>query len=71
VNSWWGWLWAELLTWFRPSWWKYLLEPPRGGLGRLATIRCRAMGHPCGPVWYNCSGLEPDWRCRDCGDNLG
>lgn len=32
---------------------------------------CRLRLHPKGPIYYNPGGLEPDWRCRDCGEYLG
>ena len=31
---------------------------------------CRIKGHPNGPVFYNSNGLEPDDRCKDCGDYI-
>jgi len=32
---------------------------------------CRLHKHPCGSVYYNPGGLEPDSRCKNCGDYLG
>lgn len=36
----------------------------------LERLLCRLQGHPEGPIWQNSSGLEPDMRCRKCGDLL-
>lgn len=38
---------------------------------RLDTIICRWRGHPCGVVWYNLGGYEPNMTCKNCGDDLG
>lgn len=54
------------------SMWKYALEPPRSGdYARWRVILCRFRGHPCGPIYYNPGGYEPDWECQNCGDFLG
>jgi len=37
----------------------------------IKVIWCRMRNHPCGVVWYNGSGLEPDMTCKNCGDDLG
>jgi len=66
MNSWWN----NLLTWFHKDWWVYLLERPKG-VSRWTAFWCRASGHPAGPRFYNPYGLEPDWHCRNCNDNLG
>lgn len=57
--------------WFRREWWSYLLEKKNYDTRWLTVILCRIKGHPEGPVWQNVSGLEPDWRCKRCGDDLG
>jgi len=31
---------------------------------------CRLRNHPCGAIYYNPNGLEPDSRCKHCGDYL-
>lgn len=31
---------------------------------------CRLKTHPCGVIYYNPSGFEPDMHCQDCGDEL-
>jgi len=46
---------------------KFLFEKPF----TIRKLLCRRKGHPCGVVWYNPGGLEPDMHCRNCGDNLG
>ena len=53
--------------WLTVSWWQYLLTDCKG----WENFWCRAKGHPCGVVWYNAGGDEPDMRCQDCGENLG
>lgn len=57
----------QLLLWFSPHWWRYLLTDCRG----WENFRCRVHGHPDGVWFYNVGGLEPDMRCKDCGENLG
>lgn len=58
------------MHWFTRDWWSYLLGK-RTDLGIIKTAICRAKGHPCG-VWYvNAGGIEPDMRCKNCGDDLG
>jgi hypothetical protein len=32
---------------------------------------CRARGHPNGSWYFNAGGLEPDGRCKDCGEDIG
>ena len=34
-------------------------------------IICRYKGHPCGSVYYNPGGYEPDPKCIHCGDEIG
>jgi len=71
----------RILGWF---WWltiegqKFLWVTERGDdpdddyrFWRLRRAWCRFRGHPAGPVYYNPNGYEPDWTCRECGDNLG
>ena len=71
------------MHWFTLGWWQYLLgKSPKGshGTGYISKWRiidwacrvvCRAEGHPCGPYYYNFGDVEPDMRCRDCGDYIG
>ena len=53
--------------WLTVWWWRYLL-----GSRGWTNLRCRAAGHPPGVWWCtNYDTLEPDMRCRGCGENLG
>jgi hypothetical protein len=67
---------SDPMKWFSLEFWKYLFSgrmTPRNrfmGCGRLGRAICRAKGHPSGPIWYS-NGLEPDMRCKVCGDDLG
>lgn len=64
--------------WFDPSWYAYLFERPttyaRGSCGNYwitdwaGRLWCRLRSHPAGPAFYNAGGLEPDPRCKNCGD---
>ena len=60
-----------MLKWLNVEWWEYLLEKPSGGTSALRAIACRAKGHPCGVMWFNPSGYEPNMTCLNCGDDLG
>lgn len=67
-----------ILTWFSKDWWKYLLEPINDSwmdnnniISKTKVAWCRANGHPCGVIYWNPGGYEPDMRCRNCGDDLG
>ena len=67
--------WHEFPTkWFNRDWWQYLFEKPVDGwtLSNIwCSFNCRRMGHPAGIIYFNAGGLEPDYTCRGCGDNLG
>lgn len=52
--------------WFNPNFWMYLFKNNSG----IKNIICRARGHGK-VVWYNPNKLEPDMRCRICGEDLG
>ena len=52
-------------------WWKTVFSGPARGASWASAILCRIRNHPCGVVWYNASGLEPDMHCKNCGDDLG
>ncbi len=58
------------LGWFTKDWWKYLFEKPKEKdyTNWLNRIWCRATGHR-GRWWTNPNGLEPDTRCKNCGDD--
>jgi len=51
-------------------WWRMILTKPAYGISWLTAIICRIRNHPCGVIWYNASGLEPDMRCKNCEDYL-
>lgn len=54
------------------EWWKYIFAPRTDKDVNIFKVwLCRWRGHPCGVVWYNAGGLEPDMSCRYCGDNIG
>jgi len=61
------------MKWLSINWWKYLFEAKSeySSLGRIKTAICRARNHPEGVWWYNSDGVEPDMRCKNCGDDLG
>ena len=40
-------------------------------LGYPSRAWCRWRGHPAGVWWTNFCGLEPDMRCKGCGEDLG
>lgn len=58
--------------WLRPSFWRYFLAPrDKTAWGSwLSTVWCRFRGHP-GEIFYNAGGLEPDHRCKRCGETVG
>lgn len=55
--------------WFTLSWYQYLFKDHDG----ILNVLCRMRGHPNGVVWLNFNPykLEPDMRCKDCGEDLG
>lgn len=50
-----------------PRFWFYVFK----GADSARNILCRIKGHPKGCVWFNTTGLEPDYSCKDCGEYLG
>jgi hypothetical protein len=58
------------MYWFTINWWKYLLQKSKGDIGYIRTFLCRVKGHPSGIVYYNPGGIEPDYHCRNCDDDL-
>lgn len=70
-----GWKWHYWFTiWFGDmrSWLAFLFRKGDNPsfCGRIERLKCRAMGHPAGEVFYNSGGLEPDDRCAQCGDYI-
>lgn len=61
-----AWFWLNQ-PWFSRWWWAYLLT----GCKSCRHFACRVNRHQDGPVFYNAGGLEPDWRCANCGEYLG
>lgn len=63
----------SILKWFTYWWYEYLFG---NGLFRdgfkygIERLICRYRGHPCGVVFYNPSGWEPDYSCKNCGDEI-
>lgn len=59
-----------------PDYLKYLFakaDNPRWSSDNLIIdwfirLKCRIKHHPCGSIYYNPGGYEPDGRCKDCGD---
>jgi len=66
------------MRWVSLFWWRYLLSGlwvrwrhDNWKLRELpGVVLCRLHGHPCGVVWHNPGGFEPDMTCRKCGDDL-
>jgi hypothetical protein len=55
----------SIMRWFDSNWYEYLFESSFS----IKKLWCRLRGHPCGCVYYS-SGLEPDYHCKNCGDEL-
>lgn len=61
----------KLSKWLYIGYWRYLLSKPNGRASKWSTFWCRVKGHPCGIVYYTGpSALEPDYSCKNCGDEL-
>jgi hypothetical protein len=62
------------MKWLTYLWWNYLITgrcyPKDKPVIGWRQFWCRLRGHPCGPIWYNPGGLEPDMSCKNCGDQL-
>lgn len=56
--------------WIDIWWYRHLFAKPERGIRWGTAIICRFKNHPCGPIYYNANGLEPDNRCRNCWDEL-
>ena len=50
---------------------RYALGAKDFGAGRWTNFRCRFRGHRCGMIYYNPGGLQPDYRCRNCDEDIG
>jgi hypothetical protein len=63
---------SKLLLFFNINFLKYLFSKKSySDISWFTVIKCRLDNHPCGVVWYNPNGLEPDMHCKNCGDDLG
>lgn len=76
----------KMPCWVSLSWWRYVLDDSRADKGYgpfchwksplhrlgnwIARAACRACGHPAGGWYYNVDGLEPDYRCKGCGEEI-
>jgi hypothetical protein len=61
----------KYVCWFYKSWYQYLFakfDNPHFCPWYM-HLWCRIKGHPRGPIYYS-SGMEPDDRCKDCGDYI-
>lgn len=61
----------RIARWFEFAWWQYLFSKPWRQKLTWEIFWCRVKGHPNGTVYYNPGGFEPDYRCKDCGEDLG
>lgn len=61
---------AYISKWFDIWWYKILFAKPARDTGWLKAIWCRLRNHPAGIVYYNPSGFEPNYHCKNCGDEL-
>jgi len=61
------------LRWFMPSWYQYLFAKPDKPYytSWIKRLICRINRHKCGCIWFNPGRLEPDYTCKNCGDELG
>lgn len=60
------------MKWFSIWWYRYLFRKADdiGYVNWWTRLKCRYHNHPAGVWWYNSHGLEPDWSCKGCGDEL-
>jgi len=61
-----------MTKWFSIWWYKYLFAKPSNyfDVSWFTAIWCRLRNHPAGVVYYNPSGWEPNYHCKNCGDEL-
>lgn len=55
------------MKWFSIWYYRYLFEKPFN----FTKLICRFKNHPCGIIYHNPNGLEPNNHCKNCHDNLG
>jgi len=58
------------LRFFTLWWWAGLWKCRDFGYGYWRNVWCWIRGHH-GDIWWYSSGMSPDMRCRDCGEDLG
>ena len=61
----------KLNKWITKDWWNYLLESKSFDVTWYKVLICRLKQHPCGEIYYNLGGNEPNHYCKNCGDYLG
>jgi len=62
-----------MCKWFSSHWYRYLFsgfEDCYDFREVILRIICRIKGHPRGMIYFNPSGFEPDYRCKDCFEEL-
>ena len=74
---------GQISRWLSYYWYSYLFKDLRHDLDHKLTMNryakltwresfnrliCRYRGHPCGQVYFNPRGYEPDEHCKNCGD---
>ena len=66
------------LLYWQLTWWmdwdllSYCLSMPSDSeVSRWCAFWCRIGGHKCGTIYYNPGGYEPDYRCKNCSDDIG
>lgn len=66
--------WKHLIGWhwFDRWWYKYLFAKADDPTycSWVHRLWCRMNGHPSGCWYYNANGFEPDYTCKECGDEI-
>ncbi len=63
--------------WHSPFYGAWYIVRPRTGeqqsydISWIKAVICRIRKHPCGSIYYNSNGYEPDGRCRNCFEDIG
>lgn len=60
------------MKWFSLYWYKYLFAKPDDPhyTDFWKRLLCRIRGHPYGIIYYNINGIEPNYQCKNCGDEI-
>ena len=56
--------------WFCKGWYSYVFNNTPKGIPKLVSVLCRMRNH-AGIEFYDAGGLEPDYSCKWCGEDLG